>query len=49
MNTGAIDIVLANSDRSMIDELELHRYGLRFVIADPWSVYLNPDGASIAL
>jgi phytoene dehydrogenase-like protein len=30
-------------------ELELHRYGLRTVPADPAYVYLHPDGASLAL
>jgi phytoene dehydrogenase-like protein len=49
MNTGAIDMVFSNSDQSVVDELDLTRYGLRVAIADPWGSYLNPDGASIAL
>jgi beta-carotene ketolase (CrtO type) len=49
MNTGALDVVFSNSDRSVIDELDLPRYGLRTAIADPWGAYLNPDGASIAM
>jgi beta-carotene ketolase (CrtO type) len=49
MNTGALDMVFSNSDQSVIDELDLTRYGLRVAIADPWGSYLNPNGASIAM
>lgn len=49
MNTGALDLVFTNSDQSVIEELSLAQYGLKFAIADPWGSYLNPDGASIAL
>src|ERR1700757_4735392 len=49
MNTGALDMVFSNSDQSVIDELDLTRYGLRVAIAGPWGAYLDPDGASIAM
>lgn len=49
MNTAALDTVFTNSERSVLDELDLRRYGLRFAVPDPWGSYLNPDGASIAL
>jgi beta-carotene ketolase (CrtO type) len=48
-NTCAIDTALTNIPSSVLHELELHRYGLRFVRPDPWAAYLNHDGASIAM
>ncbi|HWJ09296.1 MAG TPA: NAD(P)/FAD-dependent oxidoreductase [Nocardioides sp.] len=48
-NTCGIDTALTNIPSSVIDELELHRYGLRFVRPDPWGAYVNPDGAKIGL
>jgi len=48
MSPYAIEHVLTNIPRSVIDELELETdHGLRFVHPDPWAVWLHPDGASI--
>jgi beta-carotene ketolase (CrtO type) len=49
MNPCAVDTALTNTPSSVIDELDLKRYGLRFVEPDPWAAYINPDGASIAM
>jgi beta-carotene ketolase (CrtO type) len=49
MNPCAVDTALTNIPTSVIDELALHRYGLRFVAPDPWAAYINPDGASIGM
>ena len=48
MNVCAVDTALTNSPVSVIDELGLHKYGLRFIHPDPWAGFVNPDGASIA-
>jgi beta-carotene ketolase (CrtO type) len=47
MSPYAIEHVLTNIPRSVIDELDLARHGLRFVHPDPWAAWLHPDGASI--
>ena len=48
MSPYAIEHVLTNIPRSVIDELDLERaHGLRFVHPDPWAAWLHPDGASI--
>jgi beta-carotene ketolase (CrtO type) len=49
MNPCAVDTALTNIPVSVIDELGLHRYGLRFVAPDPWAAYVNHDGASIGM
>jgi beta-carotene ketolase (CrtO type) len=49
MNPCAVDTALTNIPVSVIDELQLHRYGLRFVAPDPWAAYINLDGASIGM
>ncbi|MGH9036885.1 MAG: phytoene desaturase family protein, partial [Acidimicrobiia bacterium] len=48
MSPYAIEHVLTNIPRSVIDELDLARFGLRFVHPDPWAAWLHPEGASIA-
>jgi beta-carotene ketolase (CrtO type) len=45
----ALDTLLTNIPVSVVDELELSKYGLEFVWPDPWGSYVNPDGASIAM
>jgi len=45
----ALDTLLTNMPRSVIDELELHKFGLDMVWPDPWGSYINPEGASIGL
>ena len=47
MSPYAIEHVLTNIPSSVIDELDLARYGLRFVHPDPWASWLHPDGRSI--
>ena len=47
MSPYAIEHVLTNIPRSVIDELDLAGHGLRFVHPDPWAAWLHPDGASI--
>jgi beta-carotene ketolase (CrtO type) len=49
MNPCAVDTALTAAPVSVIDELQLQRYGLRFVKPDPWAAYINPDGASIGM
>jgi beta-carotene ketolase (CrtO type) len=49
MNPCAVDTALTNAPVSVIDELQLQRYGLRFVAPDPWAAYINTDGASIGM
>src|SRR6266568_8925139 len=44
----AIDLLLTNIPRSIIGELNLPQYGLRWVPADPYCSYIGPDGVSIA-
>jgi len=33
--------------RSVVDDLDLARYGFRTVVTDPYATYLAPDGSSI--
>lgn len=47
MSPYAIEHVLTNIPSSVVEELDLGRYGLRFVHPDPWAAWLHPDGASI--
>jgi beta-carotene ketolase (CrtO type) len=47
-NKHAIDLFSCMIPRSVIDDLELRRYGLRTVVTDPYATYLGPDGESIA-
>lgn len=49
MNPCAVDTALTNTPKSVIDELELHKYGLRFVAPDPWAAWIGPDDASIGM
>jgi beta-carotene ketolase (CrtO type) len=49
MNPCAVDTALTNTPVSVIEELDLKRYGLRFVTPDPWSGYINENGASIGM
>lgn len=49
MNPCAVDTALTNTPTSVIDELQLHKYGLRFVAPDPWAAWVGPDDASIGL
>lgn len=47
-NKHAIDLFSCMIPRSIVDDLELRRYGFRTVVTDPYATYLGPDGASIA-
>lgn len=47
MNPTSLDHVLTNVPPSIVDQLGLHRYGLRWVAPDPFYAYLHPDGARI--
>lgn len=47
MNATSIDLVLTNIPPSVIDDLELSRFGLRLIDPDPFYSYLHPDGATI--
>jgi beta-carotene ketolase (CrtO type) len=49
MNPCAVDTALTNTPKSVIDELQLHKYGLRFVAPDPWAAWIGPDDESIGL
>jgi len=49
MNPCAVDTALTNTPKSVIDELELHRYGLRFVVPDPWAAFISPDDVGIGM
>jgi beta-carotene ketolase (CrtO type) len=49
MNTGGIDHIFTNIAPSVVDELRLARYGLRYVAVDPLASYLGPDGACLPL
>jgi beta-carotene ketolase (CrtO type) len=49
INPCALDCVLTNVPRSVVDELELASHGLRFVAPDPWGSFVGPNGESIAL
>jgi beta-carotene ketolase (CrtO type) len=48
MSPCAVDTALTNIPRSVVDELDLAKYGLRFVAPDPWASHIRPDGSSIA-
>lgn len=47
-NKHAIDLFSCMIPRSVIDDLDLRRYGFRTVATDPYATYLGPDGESIA-
>jgi beta-carotene ketolase (CrtO type) len=49
MNPCAVDTALTNIPSSVIDELRLAKYGLRFIAPDPWAAYINLNGASIGM
>jgi beta-carotene ketolase (CrtO type) len=47
MNPTSLDHVLTNVEPSIVDQLGLSRFGLRWVAPDPFYSYLHPDGAVI--
>jgi beta-carotene ketolase (CrtO type) len=47
-NKHAIDLFSCMIPRSIVNDLDLARYGLRTVVTDPYATYLSPDGSSIA-
>jgi beta-carotene ketolase (CrtO type) len=49
MNPYALDFVTINLAPSVVDELDLARYGLRWVRPDPIATYLGPDGVALSL
>ncbi|MHB8694954.1 MAG: phytoene desaturase family protein [Solirubrobacteraceae bacterium] len=49
MNPCAVDTALTNIPVSVVDELHLAKYGLRFITPDPWAAYISPDDASIGM
>jgi phytoene dehydrogenase-like protein len=48
VNKHAIDLFSCMIPRSIVDDLNLRRYGFRTVVSDPYATYLGPDGSSIA-
>ncbi len=48
MNATSIDHVVTNIPPSIVGQLQLSRYGLRWLQPDPFYSYLAPDGTSIA-
>src|SRR5581483_10679887 len=46
-NKHAIDLFSCMIPTSIVDDLELRRYGFQTVVTDPYATYLGPDGASI--
>jgi beta-carotene ketolase (CrtO type) len=46
-NKHAIDLFTCMIPRSIVDDLELGRFGFRTVVTDPYATYLSPSGASI--
>lgn len=49
MNPYSINFYFTDLGRSVGDELDLQRFGLRWVFADPLSVYLSPDGGCLTV
>jgi beta-carotene ketolase (CrtO type) len=49
MNTGGIDHIFTNIGPSVIDELQLTRFGLRYLDIDPLASYLGADGTTLPL
>ena len=47
MNATSMDLLLTNIPPSVIDQLDLPHFGLRWVEPDPFYSYLHPDGATI--
>jgi beta-carotene ketolase (CrtO type) len=47
-NKHAIDLFSCMIPRSVVQDLDLARYGLRTLVTDPYATYLGPDGSSIA-
>lgn len=47
-NKHAIDLFSCMIPRSIVQDLDLARYGFRTVVTDPYATYLGPDGESIA-
>jgi phytoene dehydrogenase-like protein len=47
MNTGGIDHIFTNIGPSVIDELQLARFGLRYLDIDPLASYLGADGTTL--
>ncbi|MHB8694952.1 MAG: phytoene desaturase family protein [Solirubrobacteraceae bacterium] len=47
-NKHAIDLFSCMIPTSIVDDLELRRYGFQTVVTDPYATYLGPDGESIA-
>jgi beta-carotene ketolase (CrtO type) len=44
MNTYAFEFPFVKVQPSVVEELELHRHGLRFASPDPHNTYLSPEG-----
>jgi phytoene dehydrogenase-like protein len=49
MNPCALDCLMTSIPRSIIDDLQLARYGLRLIDPEPWGAYVGPDGETIGL
>jgi beta-carotene ketolase (CrtO type) len=47
-NKHAIDLFSCMIPRSIVQDLDLARYGFRTVVTDPYATYLGPNGESIA-
>ena len=44
MNPTSMDHVVTNIPRSVVDDLDLARFGLRWITPDPFYSYLPPEG-----
>jgi beta-carotene ketolase (CrtO type) len=47
MNATSMDCVVTNIPPSVVDDLDLARFGLRWIVPDPFYSYLSPSGATI--
>jgi beta-carotene ketolase (CrtO type) len=47
-SVAALDMATGNIPPSFVDELQLERYGLRWIELDPFYSHISPDGASLA-
>ena len=47
MNPTSMDHVVTNIPRSVVDDLDLARFGLRWITPDPFYSYLPPEGPAM--
>lgn len=49
MNPTCMDHVVTNIPRSVVDDLDLARFGSRWIVPDPFYSYLPPEGSAICV